>query len=93
MAICSICLQEVKENVNSDKVITCGRCVQVLLTAGQENKKAFRGTLSPQGRAEAARSVESFILPEANGEIATFENKVRLRGFKHGIKHHSGRSK
>jgi len=58
---CALCFREIKGNVNVEKVKTCGNCVQVLLTATQENKIAFRDKLLAADRLEEARCVQSFI--------------------------------
>lgn len=73
MAQCSICHREVKGNVDSTRIITCGRCVQILLMKDsripkyREEKIAFLDGLIEKGDLEAARSVESFISPEEVG--------------------------
>jgi len=64
MASCILCHTEVKGNANPEKIITCGRCVQVLLTATRENKIAYREKLISEGKMEEARAIESFITPE-----------------------------
>ena len=61
---CSLCHPEVKANANPERILTCGRCTQILLAASRENKNAFREMLIAKGDLEAARSVESFISPE-----------------------------
>jgi len=50
--------------VDPSRIITCGRCVQILLSATKENKIAFRDSLLEKGDTEGARSIESFITPE-----------------------------
>ena len=82
MAECILCHREVKDNVNPEKIITCGRCVQILLAATRESKIAFRDKLLAQGKKEEARSVEAFIVPEANGKIATFKRTLRHGRFR-----------
>jgi len=77
---CSICKNPVYDSVDTEKVITCARCVQILLLATQENKISFRDSLLARGDVEGARSVESFLLPEVDTTIATFETSIRLRG-------------
>ena len=76
---CSICHKEVTDNVNPEKVITCARCVQSLLMATQENKIAFRNSLLAKEDTEGARSVEAFIVPEEDTDIATFKKSINLR--------------
>jgi hypothetical protein len=69
---CSVCHRPVKGNVNGEKVVTCGRCVQLLLTASHENKIRYRDKLKELGDLEGARSIESFIVEqEGNGMVAT----------------------
>ncbi len=58
---CTLCYRQITGNVNAEKIKTCGNCVQILLTAPQENKIAFRGKLIAAGRLEEARCIESFI--------------------------------
>ena len=80
MKTCSVChLEIIKDNVNPEKILTCARCVQMLLTATQENKISFRDSLLARGDAEGARSIESFIVPEEDTNIATFETSYRKR--------------
>ena len=64
MAQCSICHREVNGNVDPTRIITCGRCVQILLTATKENKIAYREKLIAEGKLEEARGIESFIPPD-----------------------------
>ena len=69
---CSVCHRPVKGNVNGEKIVTCGRCVQVLLTASQKDKIQYRDKLKEFGDLEGARSIESFIIDEdGSGKIAT----------------------
>jgi hypothetical protein len=69
-ADCVLCHREVEGNVDPQKIITCPRCVQILLMKDsripkyREEKIAFRDALIEKGDLEAARSVESFISPE-----------------------------
>jgi len=81
-AVCSICKQPIRDNVDPEKVITCGRCVQRLLTASRENKIALRNSLLEKGDSEGARSVESFIVPDEDDTIATFKTSCSKRGSK-----------
>lgn len=64
MVDCVLCHREVRDNIDPKKVITCARCVQILLTATKENKIAYRERLISAGNLEEARAVESFISPE-----------------------------
>ena len=64
---CCLCHRGIEENVHSEKV-TCGRCVQGLLTASQENKIAFREKSLAAGRLEEARCIQSFIEPKDEEE-------------------------
>ena len=64
MTNCALCHREVEENVDSQKAITCGRCVQILLTVSRDNKIAYREKLISEGKLEEARAVESFTAPE-----------------------------
>ena len=64
---CFLCHREIEGNVHSEKV-TCGRCVQILLTASQENKIAFRDKLLAAGRLEESKCVQSFIQIEEEEE-------------------------
>ena len=82
MANCILCHKEVRDNIDPQKIITCGLCVQILLTATKESKIAFRDKLLAQGKKEEARSVEAFIVPEANGKIATFKRTLRHGHFR-----------
>jgi len=92
-ANCSICKQPVYDSVNPEKIITCARCVQILLSATQENKISYRNHLLEIGDIEGTRSIESFIVPEEGTDIATFETSCLKRGsnrlvhrFKQGLK-------
>ena len=64
MAQCCICHREVNGNIDPTRIITCGRCVQILLTATKENKIAYREKLISEGKLEEARASESFIPPD-----------------------------
>lgn len=69
---CSVCHRPVEGNLDEEKIITCGRCVQVLLTASEKNKIQYRDKLKERGDLEGAKSIESFIIEEdGNGMIAT----------------------
>ncbi len=82
-ARCNLCSHEVFDSINPEKIITCARCVQILLMASQQNKVEFRNLLLSKGLLEAARSVESFIVPEDDTDVATFETSFRKRGSNH----------
>lgn len=89
-ANCSICNQEIFDNVNPEKILTCPKCVQILLMATKENKITFKDGLLEKGDLEGARSIESFIVPEEDTDIATFKTSCLKRGSNHlvhGIKH------
>lgn len=78
MKTCSIChLEIIKDNVNPEKILTCAKCVQILLIATQENKISYKNHLLEIGDTESARSIESFITPEEDTTIATFETSYR----------------
>jgi len=77
---CNLCSQEIYESVNPQKIITCARCVQILLMATQENKISFKDGLFAKDDAEGARSVEAFIVEEGDTDIATFETSCLKRG-------------
>jgi hypothetical protein len=62
-----LCRREIEGNVNTQKIITCGWCIQILLTASKENKAVYRDKLILEGNIEKARAIESFIPPE--GEV------------------------
>jgi len=64
MVGCILCRREVKGNVNHQRAITCGWCIQILVAATRENKMAYREKLTSEGKLEEARAVESFISPE-----------------------------
>jgi hypothetical protein len=88
-ASCNLCERPVYDNVNPEKIITCGLCVQILLMASRESKIEYRNTLISEGLTEQARSVESFIIPEDKAVDATFKtsrlqrhSKGYVRGFK-----------
>ncbi len=87
--VCSICNQESLDNVNPEKILTCGSCVIILHEFAQKKPSElirFHNSLIEKGLLEKARSVEAFIVPEVNGEIATFENTIIQRGIKGGSK-------
>jgi len=71
-AICSVCGQDVFDNVNPEKIITCSYCVQGLLLLATPEKTKLRERLIEKGDFEGSRSVQSFISPgkeeETNGE-------------------------
>lgn len=77
MMNCVLCHREVRDSVDPQKIITCAQCVQILLAATREDKIAFRDKLLAQGKKEEARSVEAFIVPDVNGEVATFKRTLR----------------
>jgi len=79
-AICSICNQEIFDNINTEKILTCGRCVITLMSVSKEKKIERRKHLLSKGLTEQARSVESFIVLEDDTDIATFETSLRKRG-------------
>jgi len=58
---CSICHRPVYDNVRTDRIITCGGCVQALLLLSQQNKVVLRDKLFARENHEGARSVESFL--------------------------------
>jgi hypothetical protein len=70
-AICSVCKDSVYDNVDPKKIITCGRCVQKLLSLSRESKIALRERSLAEGDREAARSIESFIIPEEDNNEPT----------------------
>lgn len=92
MTDCVLCHREIKGNVNPQKIITCGRCVQILLTTTRENKITYREKLASEGKMEEAMAVQSFIIPEVNGHIATPKMIAHFRhskGVQRGVKAHS----
>jgi hypothetical protein len=80
-ANCSICSQEIFDSVNPEKIITCARCVQILLSATQENKISFKNSLLAKEDIEGARSIVAFIVEEGDTDIATFKTSCRKGGF------------
>ncbi len=85
-ARCSLCSREIFDSINPEKIITCARCVQILLMASQQNKIEFRNSLLSKGLLEAARSIESFIIPEDKANDATFERTLVLRRSKYTLR-------
>ncbi len=85
-ARCNLCSREVFDSVNPEKIITCARCVQILLMASQQNKIEYRNALLSRGLIEQARSVEAFIIPEDRANDATFERTLVLRRSKHTLR-------
>ena len=81
-SICSICQEAVLGNVNPERVLTCGKCVQTLLTTSREDKIALIDKLLQCGNTEGARSVESFIAERGNGNIPVFKTSCRKIAFK-----------
>ena len=80
---CSVCHRPVKGNLNGEKIITCGRCVQLLLTASPEDKVRYRDKLKDLGDLEGAMSIESFIIEEdGSGKIATPKELVKKKGLR-----------
>lgn len=62
---CCLCHREIKGNGDfQKKIITCSRCVQILLNSSREDKVVYREKLILQGHLEEARCVESFISEE-----------------------------
>jgi hypothetical protein len=93
-AICSVCHQPVTGNVNPSKILTCGRCVIALVDMEPELKVYYRDKLNETGHVEAARSIESFIIPEETHiEVRTLGNKARFRHSKHAVRHFNRHSK
>lgn len=94
---CSICKQPIYDNINPEKIITCANCVQSLLKSTQESKISFKNKLLEIEDFEAARSIESFILPEVDREIATFKKSClsgRSNRLLHGFRRRlNGRSR
>jgi len=81
-AHCNLCGCEIFGNVNPEKIITCGRCVIVLHEKAQTKQQElteYRKSLEEKGLAEQARSVEAFIVPEDDADIAIFKQTVNLR--------------
>ncbi len=76
-AICILCSRP--ERANPEKIVTCGDCVQYLLSIPVEERIKYKNALLSKGLDEAARSVEFFIPEEGNGEIATFNRTLVLR--------------
>lgn len=76
---CVICHRVIKGNIHPGKIVTCGRCVQIFLTASRERKNEFIKKLKAEGRHEEAKAVQDFISPEGDSVIATFEKTVNLR--------------
>jgi len=69
-SFCSICERPIYDNVNPEKIITCGSCVQLLLMTSRENRINFRKCFIEKKDLEGARSIEAFILePEEEEEI------------------------
>lgn len=67
---CSVCKEPIFDNVDPKKIITCGTCVQRLLTLPEQDKMVLRNELQAMGDKEAVRSIESFLpaLEEQKGE-------------------------
>lgn len=68
---CSICGRPVYGNVEPEKILTCGRCVIILHELAQRDPHSiqeYHDRLIDQGKTEAARSVEFFIIPEQGGD-------------------------
>lgn len=87
---CSVCSRPIFDSVNPEKIITCVRCVQSLLMATQENKISYRNQLLEKEDTEGARSVESFIVPEEDTDVATFSTSVQKRGFNRLLRRSKG---
>jgi hypothetical protein len=79
-AKCSICKQPVYENIDPVKIITCSLCVYKLLHASNEVKIQAKEAFLQRDDLEAARSIESFIIPEGGNDIATFKTSCLKRG-------------
>ena len=80
---CSVCRRPVNGNLNGEKIIICGRCVQLLLTVSRKNKIQYRDKLKEVGDLEGARSIESFIIEEdGSGKIATQKELVKKKGLR-----------
>lgn len=84
------CLGDIYGNVDPTKIITCGNCVQFLLSIPKEEKIKLRDLFISRDLTEQARSIESFITPEE--EIVdeptrkfrpTLERKRPLRKIRH----------
>lgn len=58
---CSICKKPIPDNADSEKVVTCSLCVQVLLAMSKKEKVDVRDRLIEKGDSEGARSVQAFF--------------------------------
>lgn len=96
-AYCSVCKQPIRDNVDLEKVITYARCVQRLLCASKEVKLQAVEVFRARADEEAARSIESFIIPEEANEIAILKKHCHLRPklghFRGNLPHIFSRSK
>ena len=94
MPLCSLCHEEVKGNVNSSKILTCGLCVQKLLLSSREVKIATKNKLLERNDFEGARSIETFIVDEETEPVRVSgqgQKATRLyRGFRRVKLHSTG---
>lgn len=88
-ARCNLCGREIFDNVNPDRIITCGRCVILFHEKAKFNPQElieYRNLLKEKGLLEQARSVEAFIILEDSADIATFKRTLVLRGSRHTLR-------
>ena len=71
------CLGDIYGNADPTKIITCGNCVQFLLSIPREEKIKIRDLFISRDLTEQARSIQSFIVEEeTDGELrATFKRE------------------
>lgn len=80
------CPGDIYGNVDPTKIITCGNCVQLLLSISREEKIKLKNLFILRDLTEQARSVEAFIIPEDRVIDATFERTIVLRRSKHTLR-------
>ena len=65
-----------KYKSESDKDFICSRCVQLLISADQEELKRAYSKAIEKGYPNKVRAIESFLIPE---EISVRETKIAKR--------------
>jgi hypothetical protein len=74
---CLFCNElEQKYKPESDKYFICSRCVQLFLSADQEDLRKAHAKAIEKGYSNKARAIESFLIPE---EINVRETKQARR--------------
>jgi hypothetical protein len=75
---CLFCNRNGRYNRNPGTEYICGRCVQLLLDAGQDDLKRAYALAIEKGIDRKAKAMESFLIPEEHNEQRKPKSKFRL---------------